>query len=109
MSKRSHDTTDIQEGGALTTFKSDATLGGTCTPTYNYAKNGRAIHTTESVVHVIGEVTIAYNTAEDTGGGAYLDMSELHCQGNSSLWLLDNVAVKKRGGLHTIRSSTFNR
>ena len=53
------------------------------------------------------EIQQANNTANDTGGGVYLDMSELHCQGNNSLKLLGNVATVKGGGVHAI-SSTIN-
>ena len=100
-------TTEIREGGAITAFKSDISFNNTITMAYNFAENGGAVHATESKVYINGEMTVAYNSANDTGGGVYLDMSEIHCQGNSSLKLTRNFAPKKGGGVHAI-SSTIN-
>ena len=101
---QSQDRFDMQEGGALTVLKSNIIFTGTSTLMKNYAKNGGAIHASESKLYINGEMTIANNTANDTGGGVYLDMSEVHCQSNSYLELLNNVATKKGGGVHAISS-----
>ena len=105
--KRSHDViVDLHEGGALTAFKSDIIFNGTSVLTDNRAENGGAIHATDqSKVYLNGETTIANNTANDTGGGVYLDTSELQCQSNSSLTISRNIANKKGGGVHAISSS----
>ena len=103
---KSNDTTDLREGGALTVIKSSVIINGSSTLSYNCAENGGAIHVTEwSKVYVNGETTIAYNSANDTGGGVYLDLSQLHCQGNSSLKLVGNYAIKKGGGVYAISST----
>ena len=74
--------------------------------TENYAENGGAIHATDhSNMYVNGEITIAYNMAKNTGGGVYLDTSEIHCQSNSSINISSNTATKKGGGVHAISSS----
>ena len=102
-----NDTTEIQEGGALTILKSNVIIEGIITLLYNHAENGGAIHATESKIYVYGESTIANNTATRTGGGIYLDMSDLNFQGNKSLTLSANLATEKGGGVHAI-SSTIN-
>ena len=68
--------------------------------TDNYAENSGAIHASESKVYVRGETTIAYNAACKWHWrcSVYLDMSELHCQGNISVKVLGN-------GVHVISSS----
>ena len=106
-SMRSHDLiVDLHEGGALTAYKSDIILNGTSGLTENCAENGGAIHATDqSKVYLNGETTIAYNTANNTGGGIYLDTSELQCHSNSSLTMSRNNADKKGGGVHAISSS----
>ena len=104
---RSHDViVDLHEGGALTASKSDIIFNGTSVLTDNCAENGGAIHATDqSKVYFNGETRIANNTANDTGGGVYLDTSELQCQSNSSLTISRNIANKKGGGVHAISSS----
>ena len=104
---RSHDTeVDMREGGAITASNSDIIFNGTISLTDNYAENGGAIHATDrSNVYVNGEMTIAYNMGNDTGGGVYLDTSEIHCQSNSSLNISSNTATEKGGGVHAISSS----
>ena len=103
----SNDTIQLQEGGALTTFKSNVIFYGISNLVYNHAEYGGAIHATESKLYVQGVTTIANNTAMATGGGVYLDMSELYCQGDSTLNFLHNFATEKGGGVHAI-SSTIN-
>ena len=93
-----------QEGGAITGFQSDIALDGTCNLTNNSAENGGAIYTTQSKVHVLGQVIITNNTATENGGGIYLYQSELNCQGHSSLMLVGNNATIKGGGVHSISS-----
>ena len=103
----SNDTTKLQEGGALTSFKSNVIIDGISELTNNHAENGGAIHATESRIHIFGNTTIANNSATKSGGGIYLYMSELYCQGHNSLVILSNTAIEKGGGIHVI-SSTIN-
>ena len=104
---KSHDTeVDMHEGGAITASLSDVIFNGTSSLTDNYAENGGAIYATgHSKVYVNGEMTIAYNMAKNTGGGVYLDTSEIQCQSNSSLNISSNTATEKGGGVHAISSS----
>ena len=97
---------DFQEGGAITLFQSNIFFDGECNNLeHNHAENGGAIHSTESKLYVNGDVTIAHNTATGNGGGVYFSTSELNCQQESTLVLLNNTASHKGGGLHTISSS----
>ena len=96
---------DFQEGGAITLFQSNVFFDGVCNLEYNRAESGGAIHSTDSKLYVNGDVTIARNTATGNGGGVYLSTSELNCQQESTLVLLNNTASHKGGGLHTISSS----
>ena len=95
----------FQEGGAITLFQSNAFFYGKCNLEHNHAENGGAIHSTESKLYVNGYVTIPHNTATGNGGGVYLSTSELNCQQESALVLLNNTASHKGGGLHAISSS----
>ena len=99
------DSGDFQEGGAITLFQSNIFFDGVCNLECNHAENGGAIHSTESKLYVNGDVTIAHNTATGNGGGVYLSTSELNCQQESTLVLLNNIASHKGGGLHAISSS----
>lgn len=104
---RSHDQLDIRdhEGGAVTLFKSRVIFGESTQLLYSYADDGGAVHAVESEVYVRGEILIANNTANKTGGGIYLFQSVLNCQQNCSLKLLGNEAVEKGGGMHAVNST----
>ena len=99
------DSGDFQEGGAITLFQSNVFFDGVCNLEYNHAENGGAIHSIDSKLYVNGDVTIAHNTATGNGGSVYLSTSELNCQQESTLVLLNNTASHKGGGLHAISSS----
>ena len=96
---------DFPEGGAISLFQSNVFFDGECNLEHNHAENGGAIHSTDSKLYVNGDVTIAHNTATGNGGGVYLSTSELNCQQESALVLLNNIASHKGGGLHAISSS----
>ena len=95
---------DLQEGGALTAFKSTVIFGGNSSLIYNYAQTGGAILANESEIHAEGVITVAYNKANGTGGGVYLKMSTIYCQGNSFFKLLGNSASEGGGVYATINS-----
>ena len=102
----SHSTTGaFQEGGAMTLFHSSVFFDGKCNLECNHAENGGAIHSTDSKLHVNGNITIAHNTATGNGGGVYLSTSKLNCQQESTIVLYNNRAMSKGGGLHAISSS----
>ena len=94
---------EMMEGGALTVFKSTVNFNGKATLALNSARNGGAIQATESKIYVRGRVILMNNTATETGGGIRLDMSELHYQLSSTLYVLGNAA-KKGGGIYAISS-----
>ena len=99
-------TVDFQEGGAVTAFQSDIAFNGACTVINNYAKNGGAVHATESKLFIhAGILIIANNTANETGGGIYIYQSEFNCQSHSRLRFMGNYAIEKGGGVHAISSS----
>ena len=96
---------NLGEGGALTAFQSNIYFDGTCSFENNQAKNGGALHSIESKMYMIGNTVIADNSATRNGGGIYLSQSELFCEPNSSLKLVNNTATQKGGGIHTVSSS----
>ena len=96
------------EGGAITAFQSVIQLNGSFTLMNNYAKSGGAIHLIETKMNIhSSDITVANNTAVDTGGGIYLYRSQLDCQENGTLTVLGNEAGEKGGGIHAI-GSTIN-
>ena len=91
-------------GGVIQVYQSIVTFHGMCNLTDNTAVIGGAIYADgDSTLNVHNELTIMYNTANDSGGGVYLYRSKLNCQFNSTLNLLRNRAVKG-GGIHAINS-----
>ena len=96
---------NFREGGALTAFQSTVYFEGTTTFHSNLADSGGAVHSTESVLNVTGTTLIRNNRVRRNGGGIYLSRSELLCQQNSSLRLVNNTALQQGGGLHAAGSS----
>ena len=96
---------DIQEGGAITAFKSNIRFDGRFYCMHNQAENGGAIHSTESKLYVNGRVSIENNRATSNGGGVYLSSSELNCKPKSTLTLFNNTASHKGGAIHAVSSS----
>ena len=96
---------NFREGGALTAFQSTVYFEGTTTFHSNLADSGGAVHSTESVLNVTGTTLIRNNRVRRNGGGIYLSRSELLCQQNSSLRLVNNTALRQGGGLHAAGSS----
>ena len=97
--------TNFEEGGALTAFQSMVYFEGITTFHNNQAQSGGAVHSTESVLNILGITLISHNTAARNGGGVYLSQSEVFCQPNSSLRLENNTALWQGGGLHAVGSS----
>ena len=100
----SNENPEMLEGGAMTVFKSVVNFHGTAFFINNDAKNGGAIQATESKIYVHDVMTVTDNSAVKSGGGMHLDMSELHCQFNSSFTLSGNSAIEKGGGIHAFGS-----
>ena len=91
--------------GVIEAYQCDVTFYGICNLTDNTAvENGGAIcATSDSTLNVHDELTLLYNTANDSGGGVYLYRSKLNCHLNSTLKLLGGGAVKG-GGIYAINS-----
>ena len=87
----------------LTAIQSLLVFNGNCAFIGNHAYNGGAVHATESSLYLLGQVTVANNTAKDSGGGVYLYQSGLHCFG-CTLQISNNIAGKNGGGIHAISS-----
>ena len=97
--------TNFEEGGALTAFQSMVYFEGITTFHNNQAQSGGAVHSTESVLNILGITLISHNTAARNGGGVYLSRSVVFCQPSSSLRLENNTALRQGGGLHAVGSS----
>ena len=95
---------NFEEGGAITLYQSNVFFEGKCRVEHNEARNGGAMLVTESKVFISGQTLIANNKALIHGGGVYLFQSELNCQKNCRLQLIENTATEKGGGIHTISS-----
>ena len=98
-----------QEGGVITSFQSTVIFEqeSTTSFTYNQAKDGGAILTTESTIIIYGELTIANNdimteVVNSSGGGISLKQTRLEIQGKCIIF--NNSAVRG-GGIHATSST----
>ena len=98
-------TTQFDEGGAVTAYQSDLVFYGTCKLTQNRARVGGAIRAIQSKLYVHVRLTVSNNTAAVDGGGADLSQSEVLCRNHSSIVFLGNSATEKGGGIHAVSSS----
>ena len=96
---------NVQEGGAITLFQSNAFFHGICLLERNHAENGGAIFSIDGKIYVTGNIVTTHNTAGEDGGCVYLSNSELNLQKHSRFDLFNNTATHKGGGLHAISSS----
>ena len=96
--------TTLQEGGSITAFQSEIIFYGKCTLSNNSAEYGGAIHATESKLQFYGEIEIEGNKAANSGGGIYLQQSEILCN-NSNITLVNNTALSGGGGIYAVGST----
>ena len=94
----------LHEGGAITAFQSEIIFNGKCILSNNTANYGGAVHATESKLYYYGDVKIQENQAAVSGGGIYLQQSEI-LSNNSNITLSKNTARNRGGGIHAIGSS----
>ena len=94
----------LLQGGAITAFQSEIAFYGKCILSNNTANYGGAIHATESKLYLFGEIKIQENRAAVSGGGIYLQQSEI-VSNNSNVTLFKNTARNRGGGIHAIGSS----
>ena len=93
-----------KEGATITVIESDIEFYGNSLLTRGHAKSGGALKAIHSRVYVHGNVTVANNTATETGGGVYLYHCDLICQKSGNLKLHTNTATEKGGGMTAISS-----
>ena len=93
-----------QYGGAVTGFQSEIVLVGKAVLMYNRGMNGGVFLLKESKLHTLGNITISFNTASESGAAIYAQRSELNFRGSCNI--SNNVANGSGGGIH-IRSSTI--
>lgn len=104
MAPDNHEAHTLQEGGAITSFKSTVNFTGVSNLSNNKASRGGAVLAIESTIVVYGRVTIANNTAaNNNGGGVSLHQSELEIRGHCSI--SHNLATQ--GGGISATSSTI--
>ena len=96
-------TISYQGGGTITAIRSNIIFGGRANLAHSRGENGGAIHAIASNLYVYGNTIVSNNTAVYSGGGIYLFLGELICDGNSALDLLGNDA-EFGGGVHAISS-----
>lgn len=94
----------VEEGGAISAYRSILSFDGTCSLFSNHATNGGGIHATGSKLYVASIMNVTSNTASSSGGGIYLYQSELNCQSQCTLTLVNNTSIEG-GGIHAISSS----
>ena len=93
-----------QQGGAVTSFKSNVIFTGVSEFSNNQAIHGGAIRATESTITVYGKTTISNNSVTNSdGGGIYLQQSLLEIKGSCTI--SNNYAA--RGGEIHAKSSTI--
>ena len=66
----------------------------------NKASNGGAIYSYDSKLQLYGHTNFSNNTANDSGGGMYLDRSDMVCRHYSKVVLSNNKAGNKGGGIY---------
>ena len=94
---------DKKQGGAITSIRSKVHLISNNSKFLNNSANfGGAISAYESEIHMHGKVRIVNNTAHANGGGVYLYQSELVCQ--DKCIFQHNVATSRGGGIHAFSS-----
>ena len=95
----------LQQGGAITSFKSNVIFTGECDLSDNQATHGGALRAIESTITVYGKMLIANNlvtNSDGAGGGINLQKTFLDIKGNCTIYSNDAV---KGGGIYA-KSST---
>ena len=94
----------LNEGGAITIFRGELIINGTCNFHNNTAENGAAMYAVNSNIVVNKTVTIINNTARYNGGGLYLYQSRMQCKFNCSIIIKSNHAIHSGGGIYAVSS-----
>ena len=73
--------------------------------TENFAEYGGAVFINSGRLYISSDVVMTNNTAESSGGAAYLSNGELSCHGGGTITLERNTAKAQGGGIYSSNSS----
>ena len=91
--------------GVITLYQSHLIFFGKCNFEHNKAENGAVIYSVYSRINIVGAIMVSNNRARNNGGAFLLHQSELICQENSTLSMIENVALKKGGAIYAVEST----
>ena len=100
-------TTQLQEGGALTSILSNVMFEGTSSFTNNQGMYGGAILAIESTISLSNDTVIVSNTATVYGGGVFLHQSDLEINRMQFNCFISSNNATRGGGIYAI-GSTIN-
>ena len=92
-----------REGGAITSIQSNVIFTGESIFLNNRARYGGAMLATESKIMMHGEITVENNSAITSGGGIFLQQSDIEIKGQNSITISNNHALIG-GGMHASSS-----
>lgn len=93
-------------GGAIAGIASSISFNKSIKFDQNLAPFGGAVYISKSRLTIYTETIIIYNIAAHSGGGLFLDFSNVVCSEKCSLKLENNTAKVKDGGVYAV-TSTF--
>ena len=93
----------LREGGAITSIHSNVIFTGESKFSNNRARYGGAISATESKIMMYGEVTVENNSATMSGGGIFLQQSDIEIKRHNNITISNNHALMG-GGMHASSS-----
>ena len=105
VSQTKFDNNTAQLGGGILLLNLTTIFTSNSTFTENFAVQGGALFTNFSYLYIHGQTLLIKNTATDSGGGVYLNQSELSLQSGGLLKLLCNTAKENGGGIYSRNSS----
>ena len=95
------DKSRLKVQGTLTAIQSTIQISGNATFRDNYSTgSGAAIYASECKVSIYKYLLVNKNEAKNSGGGAFLYLTNLVCHGNCTF--SDNRAYSKGGGIHAV-------
>ena len=107
VSQTKFDNNTAQLGGGILLLNLTTIFTSNSTFTENFAVQGGVLFTNYSYLYIHGQTLLINNTATDSGGGVYLNQSELSLQNGGLLKLLCNTAKENGGGIYSWNSSTM--
>ncbi len=92
-----------QEGGAITSIHSNVIFTGESKLLKNQARYGGAIFASESKIMMYGEIRMENNSAISSGGGIFLQQSDIEIKGHNNITISNNHAFLG-GGIYASSS-----